>query len=582
MRFSPLIRHSGFSLLLIAASALAAGTSESTPVPPPASAPAPATVATPAPGAGTREANAEAQFHVMAGEMAAGRNQPDVAAREFIAALRSVDDADLAKRATALAIAANDEDLALQGAQRWLQIDATSMDAREVIARVALAHHDLGTTTTQCQAIVDGHAGGVDEGLRIAASILSQAAPQDGDDAISVIQQLAARYPKNVGAPHAVALVALRFNKLDVADSASQQALKMAPKDREEKLLRVGVLVRLGRIDDADASIETLVKKDPKADDIRLAYAKLLLESNEREAARTQLQKILKHTPDEADALFALAVMAINDKDYDTAQRNLKPLLDGERSEDAAFQLGRLYELQGDYATALQYYGRVDHGGQVIEAVMHQSAMLAKLGHLDAARQQLESLRDNFPQFAPRFTLAEAELLLDAQKYDDALDVLDAALKDRPDDADLLYSRSLVYERMNKIDDAEKDLRTVIANQPNDPRSLNALGYMLAVHTKRLDEAHDLVGKALSLDPDDASIIDSMGWVEYKRGNTDLASQLLKRAFASFPDPEVAAHLGEVLWTQGHKDQARDVWNHALSASPNHPVLTETMQRLEH
>src|SRR3546814_187625 len=240
-----------------------------------------------------------------------------------------------------------------------------------------------------------------------------------------------------------------------------------------------------------------------------------------------------------------------------------------------------MYERQDDYATALQYDGRVDHGGQAIESVMHQSAMLSKLGHLDAARQQLQSLRDNFPQFAPRFTLAEAELLLNAQKYDDALDVLDVALKDQPDDADLLYSRSLVYERMNKIDAAEKDLRTVIANQPNDARSLNALGYMLAVHTQRLDEAHDLVGKALSLDPDDAAIIDSMGWVEYKRGNKDVASQLLKRAFADFPDPEVAAHLGEVLWAQGHKDEARDIWNHALSQSPDHPVLTETMQRLE-
>lgn len=580
MRFSSLIRHSGFSLLLIASSAMAAGANDTT-APTVQPAPAATALAPVAPSTATREADAEAQFHVMAGEMAAGRKQPGIAAREFVAALQSVDDADLAKRATALAIAANDADLALQAAQRWLQIEPTSMDAREVIARVALSHRDLATTTAQCEAIVAGHAGGIDEGLRIAASILSQAAPQDGDAAMSVIQQLAAKYPDHVGAPHAVALVALRFNQLDVADSASQQALQMAPKDREEKLLRIGVLVRLGRTDDADAAIEKLVKKDAKADDIRLAYAKLLLESNQREAARTQLQKILQHTPDEADAMFALAVMAINDKHYDTAEQYLKPLLDGDRDQDAAFQLGRMYELQGDYATALQYYGRVDHGSQAIEAVMHQSAMLAELGHLDAARQQLQSLRDHFPQFAPRFTLAEAELLLNAQQFDDALEVLDAALKDQPDDADLLYSRSLVYERMNKIDAAEKDLRTVIANQPDDARSLNALGYMLAVHTKRFDEAHDLVGKALSLDPNDASIIDSMGWVEYKRGNNDVASQLLKRAFADFPDPEVAAHLGEVLWAQGHKDEARDIWNRALSQSPDHPVLTETMQRLE-
>lgn len=579
MRLSLLLPRSGLCLLLVAGTALAAAPQAVQPPPVPdvdAN-----TDTAPAARPLDDDARATAQFHVMAGEMAAGRHQPGVAAREFVEALKSVDDADLARRATALAIAARDEDLALQAAQRWLQIEPTSMDAREVIARVALSHHDLATTTAQCQAIVEGHAGGIDEGLRIAAAILSQAAPEDGDGAMTVIQQLAARYPKNVGAPHAVALVALRFDRDQIADTASQQALTMAPDDREEKLLRVGVLAKLGRIDEADAAIDKLVKKDPKADDMRLAYAKLLLESKQREPARAQLQKILQHTPNHSDAMFALAVMAINDKDYATAEKYLKPLLEGDRSEDAAFQLGRLYELKGDYATALQYYGRVDHGGQVIDAVLHQSAMLAKLGQLDAARQQLQTLRDNFPQFAPRFTLAEAELLLDAQKYDDALAVLDAALKTQPDDADLLYSRSLVYERMNRIDAAEKDLRTVIAAQPDDARSLNALGYMLAEHTDRLDEAHELIGKALSIDPDDASIIDSMGWVEYKRGNTDLASQLLKRAFADFPDPEVAAHLGEVLWTQGHKDEARDIWNHALSESPDHPVLKETMQRLE-
>lgn len=579
MRLSSLLPRSGLFLLLATGAALAAAPQATqAPVPDVDANTDTAPARTPIDDAGT----AAAQFHVMAGEMAAGRHEPAVAAREFIEALKSVDDVDLARRATALAIAARDEDLALQAAQRWLQIEPTSMDAREVIARVALSHRDLATTTAQCQAIVEGHAGGTDEGLRIAAAILSQAAPEDGDAALTVIQQLAARYPKNAGAPHAVALVALRFNKNEIADRASQQALSMAPDDREEKLLRIGVLAKLGRIDEADAAIDKLVKKDPKADDMRLAYAKLLLESNQREPARAQLQKILKHTPNHGDAMFALAVMAINDGNYDTAETYLKPLLEGERSEDAAFQLGRLHELKGDYATALQYYQRVDHGSQMFDAALHQTAMLARLGQLDAARAQLHSLRDDFPQFAPRFTLAEAELLLDAQKYDDALAVLDAALKTRPDDADLLYSRSLVYERMNRIDAAEKDLRTVIAAQPDDARSLNALGYMLAEHTDRLDEAHELVGKALSLDPDDASIIDSMGWVEYKRGNTDLASQLLKRAFADFPDPEVAAHLGEVLWTQGRKDEARDIWNHALSKNPDHPVLKETMQRLEH
>lgn len=525
--------------------------------------------------------DAEAQFHVMAGEMAAARHQPLIAAHEFLAALQAVDDASLAQRATGLALAGRDENLALRAAQRWLQLEPNAMDAREVIARVALSHGDLSTAKQQCQAIIEGHAGGIDEGFRIAAGILSQADMAHGDAALTVIRELAGRYPKNVGAAHAVALVALRFNQLDVAETASQQALALAPKSRDEKLLRVGVLVKRGKIDEADAAIDALVKKEEKADELRLAYAKLLLESNQREPARKQLQKILARTPNQPDAMFALGVMAANDQDTDTAERYFTALLDGDRGEDAALQLGRLHEARGDYAGALDYYGRVQHGAQALDAALRQSNVLAKMGRVDDARRLLAQLRDRFPQFATRFTLAESEMLLNAQRYDDALTLLDGAVQDAPDNVDLLYSRSLAYERLGKIDAAEKDLRAVLAAEPDDARSLNALGYMLAVHTTgRLDEAHDLVGRALTLDPDDAAIIDSMGWVEFKRGNAELASQLLKRAFAEFPDPEVAAHLGEVLWTLGRKDEARSVWDQALRASPEHPVLKETVQRL--
>jgi tetratricopeptide (TPR) repeat protein len=578
-----MFRHSGLCLLLLAGSALAAGK--------PAQEPAKDAAPAPSADAGTdvapsaeldKQAAAEAQFHVMAGEMAAGRHEPGLAAEEFVAALKAVADPDLARRATALAIAANDEELAMQAAQRWLEIAPNEMDPREVIARVALSRGDLATATAQCTAIVDGHAGGIEEGLRIAASILAQADARDADAALDVIQQLAAKYPKTAAGQHAVTLVALRFNRDDLADSASQQAVALDPASRDEKLLRVGVLVKLGRVGEADAVMEKLAKKDPKADDLRLAYAKLLLESNQREPARAQLEKILTHTPNHADAMFALAVMALNDKHYDTAEGYLLPLLDGDRSEDAAFQLGRLYEAKGDYRQALQYYGRVNRGPQAIDAALHQSYALAKLGRVDEARRQLQALRDNFPQFGTRLTLAEAELLLDANRNDDALATLNTALKADPDNSDLLYSRSLVYERKNQLDDAEKDLRAVISAHPDDPRALNALGYMLAVHTKRLDEAHDLVGRALKLDPNDASILDSMGWVEFKRGNTEVASQLLKRAFADFPDPEVAAHLGEVLWTQGHQDEARGIWDQALHDSPDHPVLKATVQRYEH
>ncbi len=539
-----------------------------------------ACAADPAEPAERSDAEVAAQFHLMAGEMAAGRKEPGVAAREFLAALETVDDAALAQRATMLAISARDEALALQGAQRWLQLEPSSMDAREVIARIALAHDDLEIVNQQLDAIVQGHAGGVDDAFPIVASVLSQTAPEQADAALAAVQRLAAKYPKSAGGAHAVAIVALRFNKAELADQASRKAVELAPKSRDEKLLRVGVLVKLDRYDEAQTLIETVVKKDPQADELRLAFAKLLLESRQRDAARAQLDKVLARTPNQPDAMFALGVMAANDRDVSSAEKWLKPLLDGERSEDAAFQLGRLAEASGRYEDALLYYNRVTRGARGLDAAIRQAAVLAQMGRTEEALGELRELRDNYPQFASRFVLAESELLMNLGRFDESLKLLNGALIDEPDNQDLLYSRSLVFERTAKIADAEKDLRAVLASDPDDTRSLNALGYMLAVHTKRLDEAHQLVGRALELDPDDAAIIDSMGWVEFKRGNAQTASELLQKAFADFPDPEVAAHLGEVLWTLGRRDEARTVWEQALRDSPKHPVLLETVQRL--
>lgn len=526
------------------------------------------------------QSDAEAQFHVMAGEMAAGRQQPAIAAREFLAALETVDDPDLARRATLLAIGARDEGLALQGAQRWLALEPNAMEPREVIARIALARGDLATTAAQAQAIIEGHAGGIEDGFGIVAAILGQTDPALADGALTVIEQLAARYPKNAGGPHAIAIVALHFKRLTLADEASKRAMALAPKSRDEKLLRIGVLVKLDRFDEAGAMIETLAKKDPQADELRLAFAKLLLEGDQRDRARTQLQKVLQRTPNQPDAMFALGVMSGNDRDYATADKLLQPLLEGPRGDEAAFQLGRFAEVRRDFPTALDYYDRVDRGPRAFDAAIRQAAVLAEMGKVDEARSALQDLRDDYPQFAPRFLLAEIELLLNRNRHEEALTLLNEGLQSEPADTDLLYSRSLVYERIGKIDAAEKDLRAVLATEPDNARSLNALGYMLAVHTKRLDEAHQLVGRALALDPDDAAILDSMGWVEFKRGNLPAATDLLRRAFSDFPDPEVAAHLGEVLWSAGRKDEARSIWDRALKESPDHPVLRETVQRL--
>jgi tetratricopeptide (TPR) repeat protein len=206
--------------------------------------------------------------------------------------------------------------------------------------------------------------------------------------------------------------------------------------------------------------------------------------------------------------------------------------------------------------------------------------MLAKLGHMPDARTTLEQLREQYPPLATRFYLAEGEILVDAGELDDAIDVYTTALNGNEEDSELRYARALVHERLQHIDAAEADLHAVLARNPNDARALNALGFMLVVHTTRLSEAEKLINHALELTPDEPAVIDSLGWLRFRQGRSTEAVNLLARAYDRFPDPEVAAHLGEALWTAGEHGKAQTVWNRALESAPDSPVLRETVKRL--
>lgn len=533
-----------------------------------------------APAAPFDSQQANAQFHVMAGEMAANRQQPAVAAQEFLKALAITPDPDLAQRATQLALLAKDMNLAMQAAQRWLVVEPSALEAREVIARLALESGDKAEVQLQAQAIVEGHAGGRDDGYRHVALLLAQAGNEHGLTAVAIMRQLTDKEPKRTGAQHAMALVALRYEDLPLAEASARKAVELSKGAEEETLLLAGVLVRQKKLDESTALIDKLAGGS-KGATIRYAYSRLLLEADQRDAARSQLQKALAANPKMDEARFALGVLAVSDQQYAEAEKYLQPLMQGERVQEAALQLGRMEESRKNWDKALAYYAKVTNGMPAVEALMRRASVMAENGQLPAARSLLSQAREQLPPLAPRLYRAETEILLEANANDEALKLLDEAVSDYPEDGDLIYSRSLVHERLGQLPLAEKDLRSLLAENPDDARALNGLGYMLLVNTSRLDEATEMIRRAHALEPDDAAIIDSLGWAEYKRGRTQEALTWLQQAYDKFPDPEVAAHLGEVLWALGDKDRARDIWNKALADEPEHRVLKETVQRLD-
>ncbi|HEX4870726.1 MAG TPA: tetratricopeptide repeat protein [Nevskiaceae bacterium] len=524
-----------------------------------------------------------AQAQLMAGELAAAREQPLEAAQAFVEALAVIEDPRLAARATALALSAGDAALAERAAQIWLQQDASSMDAREVLLRLALRAGDPARQFELASAIVDGHAAGPAEGYRHLGLTLAQD-NDPGKRGLLLLQALIRAAPERPGGDHALALLALRHGERDLAEGAARRALQSNPEDREAGLLLAGALVQRKALDEANSLVEQLAAKADNAADLRLGHVRLLLEAGEREAARERLERLVRRHPRFAPGIYALGVMQFNDGDLEAAARAFGKVLDDpDRGLDARFQLARIDERRGRLTDALDAYEQINRGPQGLEAAVRRAAVLAKLGRVEEARQGLERLRQQFPPLGPRLLLAEGEMLQEAGALDQALAHYEQALSGSSGQLreDLLYGRSLVHERRRDIAAAEADLRAILAAQPDDSRALNALGYMLTVHTARLEEARELIARAYAQEPEDAAIIDSLGWVQFKLGQVAEARRLLEQAFARAPDPEIAAHLGEVLWSQGEREAARAIWARGRALDPEHAVLRETLERLD-
>ena len=530
---------------------------------------------------GLRSPQELAQFHVLAGEMAAGRNLPETAAQEFLKALDYQQDSTLAARATGYALAAKRDDLAMSAARRWLAAAPSAMEAREVIALLSLKTGNSTEAQAQCQAIISGHPGGENEGYRHVALVLAQE-KSTAQPAIALLKTLAAEKPQSAAAQRALSLLAYRFDDLDTAEKAARESLRLAPNEREGTLLLVGTLVKKGSIAEANGLMESLLagQKDPR--ELRLGYARLLIEANQRPEAREQLMAVLKTDDANGDAHFALGLLALDANTLNEAEKHFQVLLDKpERSSDAEYYLGRIAEIRQQPEQALAHYERVNSGNQTLDAFVRRARLLAVLKRVPEAREVLAALRAQYPQLAPRLTATEGELLADSGNFTEALAVYDDALKLSPDDENMLYGRAMLHERMSRFDLSETDLRKLLGQNPDDVRALNALGYLLTVHTTRLDEAAKLIAKAYAAIPNDPAIIDSMGWVLFKQGKPREALPLLQKAMDLYPDSEVAAHLGDVLWALGEHDKALAVLTKAQQADPDHPLLRETLQRLQ-
>jgi tetratricopeptide (TPR) repeat protein len=285
--------------------------------------------------------------------------------------------------------------------------------------------------------------------------------------------------------------------------------------------------------------------------------------------------------PENADVRYAVGLLALQLKDYATAEAALKRLLEiGFRDPHGVrFTLGQAAEEQKKWEEAKRWYESIPRGEHYLPSRLRVAGVLAKQGRLGEAREFLRALSAD-EENRVQVLIAEAQLLREANQHRDAYELLDKALQAQPEQPELLYDLALTAEKLERFDVLEQNLRTLIRLKPDYAHAYNALGYSFADRNLRLPEARKLIEKAVELSPEDFFILDSLGWVLYREGDLKGAARELRRAYGGRPDAEIGAHLGEVLWMLGEKDEARRIWDESLKAGPDNETLNKTIKRL--
>jgi tetratricopeptide (TPR) repeat protein len=357
------------------------------------------------------------------------------------------------------------------------------------------------------------------------------------------------------------------------AEAIVQDQLAAKPDSNGVRLLYVRALLTAQRLSDATAQLETLTRNAPQLPQAWLTLGALHVQLHEPAPAIVALQKYIELV--QASDPPPVAPEAANEDDEDAQPAS---------KEDALTRgwllLSQAADEQGDFKGAEAWLAKIDNPQRALEVQARRASLLAREGKVAQARELIHRIPERTPEDARAKVLAEAQVLRDAKLWSDANNVLAQGNKKFPDDVDLLYEQSMMFEKLNRLADMERLLRRVIELKPDHQHAYNALGYSLAERNVRLPEARTLIQKALELSPGEPSITDSLGWVEYRMGNREEAIRLLREAYRGQPDAEVAAHLGEVLWVSGHPDEARSVWREAHKRDADNDVLRETLTRL--
>jgi tetratricopeptide (TPR) repeat protein len=549
--------------------------------------------------ASTSALDADLFYQLLLGELNAQGADPSLGYSLILDAARKTEDPQLFQRAVEIALQARSGESALQAARAWRQAFPKSNVANRFVLQILIGLNRLSDTVEPMQREI-ALTPAQDRAASI-ASLPSYFARASGKkEAAQAVEQALNSYLASTNTNAITALSAwTTIGRMRIFSNDGDAALQAAQRGQTINAQAEGpALLALALMGPAQPLAEALIKKylalKPQAE-VRLAYARALLEARRYAESEAQVKQLTHEKPDFAEPWLIQGALALQNKQGETAEKSLLHFLELTRSAStpdqpsfnqerglvqAYLMLAELAEQRKDLAQAEQWLSKITSADDMVQTHMRRAGILARQGRMEQARALIATLPERTPAQAHSKLMAEVQLLRENKLYQPAYDLLAQATPNNPNDFDLLYDQATLAEKLGDTAGMERLLRQIIAGKPDYHHAYNALGYSLAERNIRLDEARQLILKALEFAPDDPYISDSLAWVEFKSGNKTEALRILQSAYKTRPDAEIAAHLGEVLLSLGQREQAISIWREGLLLNADNETLNETLKRL--
>ena len=517
-------------------------------------------------------------YSLLVAELAAYDQNFDITLHNYMTQARESRDPGVAERAYEIAAFLNARDEAGEAALLWFDVDPDNPQALKAIAVETLWQGDIDRAFADLIKVREKSGSAPFQFVAVQAGKLNQ---EERDRLIAHYRKLLKRWPDDHNIQLGMAILFQQQGDLSQALAVLEEIQQTDASNGLVVRLKGQVLADMGRMPQALKVLQSSVQTYPDDVRLRLLLGRLLVKNGSLTEAQREFEVLVEQQPANPDLLLSVGLIAMENGLLGQAGLYFSRLAMLTGYEDIAnFHLGRLAQQMDDWQEGMRYFLAVQSGPQLVPAYAAMTRMLADRSMLTKARQQLKQARSQYPDYAPQFFLIEGEVLLEQRRYDAAIKVLDQGLGRYPQNVSLLYSRAMLAERLDDLSLLERHLRKILAQEPDNAIALNALGYTLADRTNRLTEAKKLIYHAFEQEPEDPAILDSMGWVEYRLGNHRQALVWLRKAYAQIKDAEIAAHLGEVLWMSGRKEEAQAILNEAQERQPNAEILQSTLDRL--